>query len=271
MRAPARAAYARPDPRPTPSLSLAIVPHQGPIRARCMPTGSSRRHIDTGSRAPGKHFAAGRANARQTIGTRRTHRRCPPTGARKTLEGDREVWVCYPRGVESSKGAGARMPPCPRCSGVAAKEDGRGGATRRYRGRPCRRTCIARTGRPFAGHRWPREVTVTAVRWYLRYRRSAADPGRSPGGDAARRAPVVRRDIRARRRAVVSWLPSPSGLHFLAIPGDECQEYAADGDGSQDRHSRWRATSRWCAAAWRGARESPDARRCARTRCTSGW
>ena len=32
----------------------------------------------------------------------------------------------------------------------------------------------------------------------------------------------------------LSRLPSPSGLHFLAIPGDECQEYAADGDGSQD-------------------------------------
>jgi len=38
-----------------------------------------------------------------------------------------------------------------------------------------RRTFIDRTGTPFAGHRWPQGIIVTAVRWYLRYRLSAAN------------------------------------------------------------------------------------------------
>src|SRR4029450_11656466 len=33
----------------------------------------------------------------------------------------------------------------------------------------------ARPGTPFARDRWPLEVITTAVRWYLRYRLSAAD------------------------------------------------------------------------------------------------
>jgi len=67
------------------------------------------------------------------------------------------------------------MPPCPRCAGVGVKKDGQAGETQRYRCRTCRRTFIARTGTPFAGHRWPQEVIVMAVRWYLRFRLSAAD------------------------------------------------------------------------------------------------
>ncbi|HEY8601551.1 MAG TPA: IS6 family transposase [Thermomicrobiales bacterium] len=55
------------------------------------------------------------------------------------------------------------------------KKDGRSGESQRYRCRSCRRTCIDRTGTPFAGHRWPQAIIVTAVRWYLRYRLSAAD------------------------------------------------------------------------------------------------
>ncbi len=67
------------------------------------------------------------------------------------------------------------MPPCPRCAGAEVKKDGRIGETQRYRCRSCCRTFIARTGTPFAGHRWPQEISVTAVRWYLRFRLSAAD------------------------------------------------------------------------------------------------
>ena len=67
------------------------------------------------------------------------------------------------------------MPPCPRCAGVEVKKDGQVGETQRYRRQACRRTFTGRTGTPFAGHRWPREVIVTAVRWYLRFRLSAAD------------------------------------------------------------------------------------------------
>ncbi len=67
------------------------------------------------------------------------------------------------------------MPPCPRCAGAEVKKDGRIGETQRYRCRSCCRTFIARTGTPFAGHHWPQEIIVTAVRWYLRFRLSAAD------------------------------------------------------------------------------------------------
>ena len=67
------------------------------------------------------------------------------------------------------------MPPCPRCAGAEVKKDGRVRETQRYRCRACRRTFVARTGTPFAGHRWPQEVIVTAVRWYCRFRLAAAD------------------------------------------------------------------------------------------------
>jgi len=66
------------------------------------------------------------------------------------------------------------MPPCPRCAGAEVKQEGTVGAIQRSRCRACRRTCIARTGTPCAGHRWPQEVIVTAVRRSCRFRRSAA-------------------------------------------------------------------------------------------------
>jgi len=70
----------------------------------------------------------------------------------------------------------ATVPPCARCSSVAVKRDGRQSAThQRFRCRGCRRTFTARTGTPFARHRWPLEVITTAVRWSCRYRLSAAD------------------------------------------------------------------------------------------------
>ena len=67
------------------------------------------------------------------------------------------------------------MLPCPRCSGMGVKQDGRAGEAQRYRCRACRRTFTERTATPFAGHRWPQEVIVVAVRRYPRFRLSAAD------------------------------------------------------------------------------------------------
>ncbi len=67
------------------------------------------------------------------------------------------------------------MLPCPHCAGVEVKKDGCVGETQRYRCRGCRRTFVARTGTPFAGHRWPQAVIVMAVRWYCRFRLSAAN------------------------------------------------------------------------------------------------
>jgi len=67
------------------------------------------------------------------------------------------------------------MPSCPRCAASGVEQDGRVGETRRYRCHGCLRTFIDRTGTPFAGHRWPQELIVTAARRYRRHRLSAAD------------------------------------------------------------------------------------------------
>jgi transposase, IS6 family len=70
----------------------------------------------------------------------------------------------------------AAAPPCSRCSCAAVKKDGRPRAsTQRFRCHGCRRTFTARTGTPFARQRWPLVVITTAVRWYFRFRLSAAD------------------------------------------------------------------------------------------------
>jgi hypothetical protein len=80
MRAPARAAYARRDPRPTPSLSSVIVPRRRPTDAGCMPTASSNFHIDTETCTPSKHYAAGRANNQQTARALRAYSHCTRHG-----------------------------------------------------------------------------------------------------------------------------------------------------------------------------------------------
>jgi putative transposase len=51
----------------------------------------------------------------------------------------------------------------------------RAAATQRFRCQACRHTFTARTGTPFARHRWPLEVITTAVRWNFRYRLPASD------------------------------------------------------------------------------------------------
>jgi predicted Zn finger-like uncharacterized protein len=68
------------------------------------------------------------------------------------------------------------MLACPRCQSLLVKKDDHvGSAGQRYRCRRCQRTFTGRTGTPFAGYRWPRETVVLAVRWYCRYRLSAAN------------------------------------------------------------------------------------------------
>ena len=65
---------------------------------------------------------------------------------------------------------------CLACKAPALKYDGRtavGG--HRFRCRLCGATRTDRSGPPFAGYRWPREVIVTAVRWYGRFRLSLRD------------------------------------------------------------------------------------------------
>jgi transposase-like protein len=62
------------------------------------------------------------------------------------------------------------MPPCPSCQQRASKRNGRDRRGRqKYVCRPCRRTFTENSASAFSGYRWPAEVILTAVRWYLAY------------------------------------------------------------------------------------------------------
>src|ERR687887_1514668 len=62
------------------------------------------------------------------------------------------------------------MPPCPSCQEPATKRNGRDRRGRqKYTCRRCRRTFTERTASAFSGYRWPADVILTAVRWYLAY------------------------------------------------------------------------------------------------------
>jgi IS6 family transposase len=76
------------------------------------------------------------------------------------------------------------------------KRDGRTAGCQRFRCRACRRTFTGRTGTPVAGHRRPLEVITTAVRWYCRYRLSAADV----------RDLLAERHLDVSARTVLAWI-----------------------------------------------------------------
>jgi transposase-like protein len=60
------------------------------------------------------------------------------------------------------------MPLCPHCHRPATKRDGYSHSRRqRYACRRCRRDFTTASTSAFAGYRWPAEVIVMAVRWYL--------------------------------------------------------------------------------------------------------
>src|SRR2546421_12816960 len=62
------------------------------------------------------------------------------------------------------------MPPCPSCQQPATKRNGRGRRGRqKYTCYACRRTFTENTVSAFSGYRWPVDVILTAVRWYLAY------------------------------------------------------------------------------------------------------
>ena len=62
------------------------------------------------------------------------------------------------------------MPPCPSCQQPAAKRNGRDRRGRqKYACSACRRTFTEHSVSAFSGYRWPAEVILTAVRWYLAY------------------------------------------------------------------------------------------------------
>src|SRR5919202_6222307 len=62
------------------------------------------------------------------------------------------------------------MPPCPSCQQPATKRNGFDGRGRpKYACRACRRTFTETTVSAVSGYRWPADVILTAVRWYLAY------------------------------------------------------------------------------------------------------
>ena len=62
------------------------------------------------------------------------------------------------------------MPPCPSCQQPASKRNGRDRRGRQtYACHRCRRTFTKDTASVFSGYRWPADVILTTVRWYLSY------------------------------------------------------------------------------------------------------
>jgi|SRR5579859_367594 len=62
------------------------------------------------------------------------------------------------------------MPPCPACWQPASKRNGLDRHGRqKYVCRPCRHTFTENTASAFSGYRWPRDVIIVAVSWYLAY------------------------------------------------------------------------------------------------------
>jgi transposase-like protein len=62
------------------------------------------------------------------------------------------------------------MPSCPLCQQPASKRNGRDRRGRqKYACRACGRTFTEYTASGFSGYRWPADVILTAVRWYLAY------------------------------------------------------------------------------------------------------
>ncbi len=67
------------------------------------------------------------------------------------------------------------MSACPTCQQPPTERHGRDRTGRqRYSCRPSRRTFTAQSISAFSGYRWPAEVVLMAVRWYLRHPLSGA-------------------------------------------------------------------------------------------------
>ena len=66
------------------------------------------------------------------------------------------------------------MVNCPTCHQPASSRDGRDHrGQQRYSCRPCHRDFTATSASAFSGYRWPADIILTAVRWYLSYPLSA--------------------------------------------------------------------------------------------------
>src|ERR1700704_6424186 len=107
------------------------------------------------------------------------------------------------------------MPPCPTCQQPASKRNGRDRRGRqKYACRGCRRMFTDNTTSAFSGYRWPADVILTAVRWYLAYplsSRQIVELLAERGVDVSHRTvltwapafgPLLAAEVRRRRRPV---------------------------------------------------------------------
>jgi len=110
------------------------------------------------------------------------------------------------------------MPPCPTCQQPATKRNGRDRRGRqKYACRPCRCTFTENTSSAFSGYRWPRDIIVMAVRWYLAYplsSRQVLELLAERGIDVSHRTiltwaqvfgPLLAAEVRRRRRVGRRW------------------------------------------------------------------
>jgi transposase-like protein len=87
----------------------------------------------------------------------------------------------------------------PTCQRPPTKRDGRDHRDRqRYACRPCHRDFTAGSSSIFAGYRWPAEVILAGVRWYLSYPLSARQVTEL----------LAERGIDVSRRTVLTWVQS---------------------------------------------------------------
>src|SRR5919199_3883333 len=135
------------------------------------------------------------------------------------------------------------MPPCPACQQPATKRNGRDRRGRqKYACRACRRTFTENTSSAFSGYRWPADVILTAVRWYLAYplsSRQVLELLAERGIDVSHRTvlnwvqvfgPRLAAEVRRRRRPVgTRWIVDEV---FLCRKGHKLYLYRAiDEDG----------------------------------------
>jgi len=91
------------------------------------------------------------------------------------------------------------MPLCSACERPGTKRHGRDGAGRqRFVCRPCHRTFTAHSTSAFSGYRWPPEVILLAVRWYLAHPLSATSV----------MVLLAERGIDVSKRTVLRWVQS---------------------------------------------------------------
>ena len=89
------------------------------------------------------------------------------------------------------------MPTCLTCQQPPTKRDGYDRRGRqRYACRRCRRDFTQLSGSAFSGYRWPAEVILAAMRWYLRYPLSARQVAEL----------LAERGIDVSGRTVLSWV-----------------------------------------------------------------